>query len=226
MLFSALLLSLAALGSAAPVALETRQTCYSGVYVIGVRGTEEDPGFGSTASVVTSVVAAIPGSGSIALDYPASWLDPLYPDSVTDGINALISLIENYVNSCSGKIVLVGFSQGGNVITDALAGGVDKPTPIAPSYVQRISAITVFGDPSFTHGQSFDAGTDTSSDGIFARSEGGASLALLNTYASKLRSYCDVGDVYCASGTDTSAHSQEIPTWGSSAVQFIVSHST
>lgn len=58
---------------------------------------------------------------------------------------------------------------------------------------------------------------------IFARSEGGASLALLNTYASKIRSYCDTGDVYCASGYDTSAHSQEVPTWESDAVDFIVS---
>ncbi|KAH8900751.1 acetyl xylan esterase [Thozetella sp. PMI_491] len=221
-----LTLGLVTFGSAAPVALETRQTCYSGVYVIGARGTSEDPGFGSVASVVTSILAGIPNSGSIALDYPASWLDPLYPESVTDGINTLISLVENYANSCSGKIVLVGFSQGGNVITDALAGGVDKPTPLSASYVARISAITVFGDPTFTHGQSFDAGTDTTTDGIFAREAGGASLALLNTYASKVKSYCDNGDIYCASGDDTSAHSEEVPTWGSAAVQFIVSKST
>jgi len=109
-----------------------------------------------------------------------------------------------------------------------------------------VSAVTVFGDPTFTHGQSFDQGTDTTSDGvsdftlvgrkerlctnvvyqIFARDEDGASLALLNTYAAKLKSYCDTGDVYCASGDDSSAHSQEVPTWGSAAVQFITSLST
>ncbi len=137
MLGSVLVLALATLGSAAPAALVSRQTCYSGVYVIGARGTDEDAGFGSVPSVVRSVVAAIPGSGSVALDYPASWLDPLYPDSVTDGVNALISLVKTYVDSCGGKVVLVGFSQGGNVITDALAGGVDKPTPLAASYVSH-----------------------------------------------------------------------------------------
>ncbi|KAF5016705.1 hypothetical protein F66182_11528, partial [Fusarium sp. NRRL 66182] len=199
-------------------------TCYSGVYVIGVRGTDEAAGYGSVASVVSSVLAAIPGSAGVALDYPASYLDPLYPTSVTDGINTLISLVQSYADSCSGDIVLVGFSQGGNVITDALAGGVDKPTPLSASYIDHISAITVFGDPTFTHGQSFDAGTDTSSDGIFSR--GGDSLALLNTYASKIKSYCDTGDVYCASGDNTSAHSQEVPTWGTDAVSFIVSQST
>jgi hypothetical protein len=29
-----------------------------------------------------------------------------------------------------------------------------------------VSAITVFGDPTFTHGQSFDAGTDTTTNGV------------------------------------------------------------
>lgn len=135
MLTSVLTLSLAALASALPLA--PRVTCYSGVYVIGARGTDEDAGFGSTASVVTSVLAAIPGSGSVALNYPASVLDPLYPSSVTDGINAMISLINTYTSSCSGKVVVVGFSQGGNVITDMLAGGVDKPSPLPASTVAR-----------------------------------------------------------------------------------------
>lgn len=221
-LFFVTLVSSAPLTSLLPRAT----TCYSGVYIIGARGSDEDPGYGSVGSVVSSVLSAIPNSGAIALDYPASVIDPLYPDSVTDGINTIVSLIQNYVNSCGGKIVLVGFSQGANVITDTLAGGVDKPTPISPSYAAYITAVTVFGDPSFTHGQSFDVGTDTSSDGIFAREEGGSSLALLNTYAGKLRSYCDTGDVYCASGDDSNAHSQEVPTWGTTAVDFIVSLST
>ncbi len=137
MLPSVLTLALAVAVSAAPVVLDTRATCYSGVYVIGARGTDEDAGYGSVASVVSGVLAAIPNSGAIALDYPASLLDPLYPDSVVDGINTLISLVESYANSCGGKIVLVGFSQGANVVTDALAGGVDKPTPLSASYVAR-----------------------------------------------------------------------------------------
>lgn len=135
MLTSILTLTLAAVASALPLA--PRVTCYSGVYVIGARGTDEDPGFGSTASVVTSVLAAIPGSGSVALDYPASVLDPLYPSSVSKGINAMISLINTYTSSCPGNVVVVGFSQGGNVITDMLAGGVAKPDPLPASVVKR-----------------------------------------------------------------------------------------
>lgn len=186
MLLSVFTLSFIAIAAAAPLAIIPRQTCYSGVYIIAARGSEEDPGYGSTASVVNGVLTAIPGSGAIALDYPASVLSPLYPDSVTDGINNMISLIRNYVKDCGGKIVLIGFSQGANVITDVLAGGVAKPDPIDPSYaayreflailkclrskieltVITVSAVTVFGDPSFTHGQSFDVGTDTTTDGV------------------------------------------------------------
>ena len=136
MLASVLTLSLATLAAAMPITMAPRATCYSGVYVIGARGTDEDAGFGSTGTVVTSILAAIPGSGSVAVDYPASAIDPLYPSSVIDGINALITLVTDYESACPGsEIVLVGFSQGGNVITDALAGGVDKPTPLSASAI-------------------------------------------------------------------------------------------
>jgi acetylxylan esterase len=126
----------AALVSSAPLKnlLSRQTTCYSGVYVIGARGSEEDPGYGSVASVVSGVLAAIPDSGGIALDYPASVVYPFYEDSVSDGINTMIRLIQSYVDSCSGKIVLVGFSQGGNVVTDTLAGGFNKPTPLSVHY--------------------------------------------------------------------------------------------
>ena len=128
------LLSLATAATASPL-LRRQTTCYTGVYVIAGRGSEEAAGEGSTQQVADAIVAAIPGSGSIAVDYPASVFDPPYFDSVSDGINNVISLIQTYVSDCGGQIVLAGFSQGGNVMTDALSGGVDKPTPLDPSLV-------------------------------------------------------------------------------------------
>ena len=85
-----------------------------------------------------------------------------------------------------------------------------------------VSGVAVFGDPSFTADQSFDAGSSTK-DGIFAREEGGDSLALLNTYASVIRSYCDEHDPFCASGDDESVHSNEVPNHAQAATDFIVS---
>lgn len=82
--------------------------------------------------------------------------------------------------------------------------------------------VAVFGDPTFTAGQSFDAGTATTS-GIFARSEGGDSLALLNTYASVLKSYCDDEDIFCASGDSATVHQNEVPNHAQEAADFIIS---
>lgn len=130
--------SLAALAAAAP-ALERRQTtCYSGVYMVVARGSEEDPGEGKCQAVADGVTAQVPDSASVAVDYPASIGDPLYWDSVTDGINSAISLVQTYIDACgsSSRVALIGYSQGGNIMTDALAGGVDKPDPLTTDYTQ------------------------------------------------------------------------------------------
>ena len=55
---------------------------------------------------------------------------------------------------------------------------------------------------------------------IFSR--GGDGLAKLNTYAPRLQSYCNTGDIYCADGDDSSVHSQEVPTYEHAAAAFIV----
>jgi hypothetical protein len=87
----------------------------------------------------------VPNSVSVAVNYPATLSN--YPDSVTAGIKDTISKIQTYVDTCgsSSKIVLLGYSQGGNVMTDVLAGGVDKPAPLADKYRQN-SKFLVF-DP-------------------------------------------------------------------------------
>lgn len=130
-------LLLSSLSTAAPI--QPRQTtCYSGVYMIVARGSEEDAGEGKPGAVADAVAAQIPDSASVAVDYPASIADPIYPASVSDGITDTINKIQAYADACgpASKIVLIGFSQGGNVMTDVLAGGVDKPNPIDPSYAQ------------------------------------------------------------------------------------------
>ena len=130
-------LALAAISHAAP--LEPRQsTCYSGVYMIVGRGSEEDPGEGKPGAVADAVASQIPNSASVAVDYPASIADPVYPESVSDGVSDTISKVQSYVDACgsASRIALIGYSQGGNVMTDALAGGVDKPTPLSTSYTQ------------------------------------------------------------------------------------------
>ena len=134
--FTSLVLAGAAL--AAPVKrIEERQvTCVSGAYIIVARGTNEDAGEGAASAVATLVEGLVPGSVSVAVDYPASVTGPLYPESVTQGMNDAKAKITAYVDACGSgsKIVLVGYSQGGNVLTNVLAGGVNKPDPISASY--------------------------------------------------------------------------------------------
>lgn len=130
-------LALAVAVSAAPV--DRRQvTCVSGLYIISARGSNEDPGEGVVGQVSTLIKAAVADSTSVAVDYPAAIISTtsIYPESVTDGINDAIDKITTYVDTCGSdsQVVLLGYSQGGNVMTDALAGGVDKPEPLSDAY--------------------------------------------------------------------------------------------
>lgn len=124
-------------GNAAP---RSANACASGAYIIVARGTNEAPGQGKTSQVAQMVADRVPGSISVAVDYPATALRrkkrDLYPVSVTKGIQDTINKIHNYVAACGegSKIVLMGWSQGGNVMTDTLAGGRSKPDPIGEEY--------------------------------------------------------------------------------------------
>ena len=134
--FALAALALAQIAGGAPLPRQT--TCYSGVYMIVARGSTEDPGEGAPGVVADAVAAKIPDSASVAVDYPASLVDPPYPDSVSDGITDTINKIHAYVDACgsASNIVLIGYSQGGNIMTDVLAGGVAKPDALDPSYAQ------------------------------------------------------------------------------------------
>lgn len=136
-----LVLGLAAMAAAHPLTqVQSAVTCVSGLYMIAARGSTEDPGEGPLSQVTALVKALVPGSASIAVDYPATIFDDgTYPISVSEGITDTITKIQNYVAACgsSSRIVLLGFSQGGNVMTDVLAGGVLKPAPIAENYRQN-----------------------------------------------------------------------------------------
>ena len=110
--------------------------------MIVARGTTEAAGEGTSGAIANLVAAQIAGSGSIGDVYSATYVDPLYPISVSDDISDTINLIEKYVDACwsSSRIVLIGFSQGAEVISDTLAGGIDKPAPIAAPYAQYSSS--------------------------------------------------------------------------------------
>ena len=136
---AAVALGLAALAAAAPL-MERQVSCVSGLYIIVARGSTEPQGEGPLSTVASLIEASVPGSTDVAVVYPATIISSssVYPESVVDGINNTTQLITSYVDACgsASQIALLGYSQGGNIMTDLLAGGVDKPAPLSSDYAQ------------------------------------------------------------------------------------------
>ena len=119
MLASLVLLSLLQLSFSRPLISEISKrqnaSCATGVHIIAARGSTEDPGEGKTQSVSQLIEAGVPGSDDIAVVYPATLIP--YESSEEKGVSDMTSKIQSYTQSCpNSKIVLVGFSQGAQVV--------------------------------------------------------------------------------------------------------------
>ncbi|KAL2794573.1 cutinase-domain-containing protein [Aspergillus keveii] len=164
----AVLMGSLALASPAPLDLDKRQsaTC-APVHLFVARGTTEPPGDGSIGSLAQLVLRANPGATKESIDYPAS-SDPTYIDDVTIGIEAVIEQVTSYVSACpNSTLVLIGYSQGAQIILDALCGsggpelgGTGEPT-ISPEQGAKIAAIVGYGDPGRVNGETWNQGTAT-----------------------------------------------------------------
>ena len=120
---------------------------------VGVRGSGEDAPYGRTVTGVRDALAARwQGWGTVRqvwLDYPAAdphtlsstpmtslLLDHPFPsteyfDSATKGAQALVSLLRREEKRCPDEgVVLVGYSQGAQAITEAL-GRTNVPSRLA-----------------------------------------------------------------------------------------------
>lgn len=105
----------------APNALDTRTSCQSGVFTIVARGSEEPQGQSKLETIVSGITAAIPGSSSNEVVYPALLS---FWNSAPTGVTNLQQQMEDYYADCpDGKMVLMGYSQGSFVVSTALAGG-------------------------------------------------------------------------------------------------------
>ncbi|KHN98641.1 Cutinase [Metarhizium album ARSEF 1941] len=197
--------------------------CAQGLYMITVRGTGEEQGIGVFGSLIGREVAKqIKGSKVVALEYPATLADPLYPYSVGNGTKDLTELLQEHQTSCpDGKVAILGYSQGAQVTLDTLCGtdevGFQATAPIPSDAVKNVVAITVFGDPTHIANVSYDRGT-SKNNGLFPRKNS----ANCEKYASKMASWCDTGDVYCDLGDDRAVHGQYIEKYGREIIQFIV----
>jgi hypothetical protein len=129
-----------------------------------------------------------------------------------------------YAQKCpKSKLILAGYSSGGQGATDILAGGggelfngcIQPDTPpldsavgdkseSSPKYRRRIpiansssvAAVIVFGDVRHTANQTYNFGNGSAYDGWFPRTT--EMLANLNKYADRMRDWCVVTDPICA----------------------------
>jgi cutinase len=127
----------------------------SAVEVVSARGTGEPGRLGIIVGdpVFAAIQRRLPGTTvtSHAVAYPAS----TSPTSPTDGNRALVNHVAGQAQACpSQRFVLVGYSQGANVVGNSLgisSEGAAVGGPVVatiPAAVQpRVAAVLVFGYP-------------------------------------------------------------------------------
>lgn len=163
------------------------------VEVFGARGTTERPGLGVLLTPLAQrITRDVPQTvRTTAVDYPASFN---YTSSVRQGVADLTAKVQRTAAACpETAVVLTGYSQGADVVGDAVTG------PLAGD-LDQVAAVLLFGDPSFTAGEPFNAG-DGNRSGIFPRRRGA-----LNAVADRTQSYCNRNDRFCQGGASLAAH--------------------
>ncbi|KAI4598411.1 carbohydrate esterase [Pestalotiopsis sp. 9143b] len=212
----------AGLATANPIDLEERQSC-PGVYVFGARETTAAAGYGTSKGLVDQVLAAYSGSQSAAIVYPAcggqsSCGGVSYDSSATQGTAAVVSAVNSLNSRCpSTKIVLIGYSQGGQIMDNALCGGAGAT--LTGTALAAVKAAIFMGDPHFVAGLSYEVGT-CKAGGFAARPSG---YTCSPASPSIIQSYCDSQDPYCCNGNDANHHQQYVTIYGSQALAFIKS---
>lgn len=153
--------------------LAARQSCPS-IHIFGARETTVSPGFGTAGQVVNLITGAFPGATSEAISYPAcggqsSCGGVQYGASAAQGTTAVATAVNSFHQRCPNtQIVLVGYSQGGQIMDNAVCGGPDSgsgitsTTPgISASALNMVKAAIFMGSPRYVAGLSYNVGTCT-----------------------------------------------------------------
>ncbi|KAK7420707.1 hypothetical protein QQZ08_010288 [Neonectria magnoliae] len=207
--------------------LVNAQSC-PGIHIFGARETTASAGFGSAGALINMIIADHPGATSEAIVYPAcggqaSCGSVAYGDSAKQGTAAVAKAVNAFNKKCpNSQIVLVGYSQGGQIMDNALCGGgdsgagiTDKAVPISAAAVKMIKAAILMGDPRYVSGLAYGVGT-CKNGGFDARASG-----FVCPSASKVQLYCDAEDPYCCNGNDAAHHQQYVSIYGTKAKTFV-----
>ncbi|KAF7763666.1 CAZyme family CE5 [Agaricus bisporus var. burnettii] len=198
------------------------------VHIFGARETTVPPGYGTAGPVVNSIISAFPGATAEPINYPAcggqaSCGGVSYASSVVQGVAAVARQVNSFNQQCPNAVlVLVGYSQGGQLFDDAYCGGGDSnegisdpSIPISTAAQAKIAAAIFMGDPRHIPGLSYNVGTCQAS-GFAPRPSG-----FQCPHASTIQSYCDAADPFCCNGNDQNTHQGYAVEYGSAALNFV-----
>ncbi|KAM0231416.1 hypothetical protein ACHAPO_008526 [Fusarium lateritium] len=198
------------------------------IHIFGARETSVAPGFGSAGALVDMIKADHPGATSEAIDYPAcggqaSCGNVEYGASAKQGTEAVTTAVNGLNERCPDtKIVMIGYSQGGQIMDNNICGGPDNgasisdsSVPLSASAVEQVKAVVMLGNPRFINGLAYGVGT-CDAGGFDARPEG---FSCPN--ADKVQIYCDAEDPFCCNGNDSAHHQQYVTIYGKEALEFV-----
>jgi hypothetical protein len=165
------------------------------IETIGIRGTTERQGGGIVAGPLASALQD-------QLDQTVQTHDLVYPASFdyqrskAQGVTALRAELSKTASACPGtQFVLIGYSQGADVIGDTLQSG---NVPAA----DQIGAVAMFGDPAFNSREPFVTGSfRAGTNGIFPRRTGA-----LGGFSDRIVSFCNRDDTFCQRGAQGTGH--------------------
>ncbi|KAI1077740.1 acetylxylan esterase precursor [Whalleya microplaca] len=218
---TAVLPILASLVSSTPLELEDRQSSCPAIHVFGARETTAAQGYGTSQGLVNMVTQAYSGSTAEAIVYPAcggqsSCGGVSYDQSATQGTAAVVKAVTDLNSRCPDtKIVLIGYSQGGQIMDNALCGGAGAT--LTGTALEAVKVGIFMGDPHNVNGLPYNVGTCTA--GGFAARPSGYQCSPASPDI--LQSYCDATDPYCCNGNDANSHQQYVNKYGQQALTFI-----
>ncbi|KAL7629141.1 hypothetical protein AAE478_000660 [Parahypoxylon ruwenzoriense] len=194
------------------------------IHIFGARETTAPPGFGSALTVVNLVQQANDGATSESIVYPAAGGN-MYAASVTAGVAAVANQTNMFNQMCpESRIVMVGYSQGAQIVDDAFCGGPDGSSlntteaSVSSGVSNMVAAIILMGNPRHVDGLPFNVGNATAS-GFAARPVGFQCPA----FEDIIQAYCDAEDPFCAKGNSSATHQGYGIEYGQEALEFVQS---
>ncbi|KZL76316.1 acetyl xylan esterase (cutinase), partial [Colletotrichum tofieldiae] len=198
------------------------------IHIFGARETTAPPGFGAAAKIVDDLTKANQGATNEPIVYPAcggasDCLGVSYADSVKNGTAAVATAVNDFNKKCpQTKIVMLGFSQGAQIMDNAYCGGGDAiegvkdvNVLISNEALTQVKVAIFMGDPRYVAGLPYEVGT-CKTQGFAPRPQG-----FQCPNGGNIKSFCDSADPFCCNGNDPIAHLQYPSIYGDQIKQFV-----